>query len=130
MLSGYAKQREYAMQRADSIEMAKLKDAEVRHTTKGHCLNDEQRLVALLAGTLPRATGKKGSCLTGLNDYTDVSSIWNIHGLDVPDKLDQVNYDKECKFISQAATRLRDMIMLGDFETAERMLTDFSEGKY
>jgi hypothetical protein len=120
-------QREYAFRRANDIENLKLADARKRHTVQGKQLTEVEVLQALLESRLPRA---KKSCALGVDDYTQVKNIWDIHGLDKPDRFDAEGYNEECGKIKLEANKLRDAIMLGDFNIALSSLRTFSEGKY
>lgn len=123
-------QRRYAMDRVNSIEETKIKEATAKHSVGGYEASPEEVLKALVAGKLPRAKAGR-HCTVGVSQYTNVSEVFDIHGLDIAPKVNQLAIDADCKVIVHEATIVRDAIMLGDFETAQARLVSFSEqGKY
>lgn len=114
--------RKYAMERVVSLEKARLDTLRKAHTVKGHEPTAEELYAALKAGKLPL---RKDTCGKGINSYTYVKEVFDLHFMDKAEVFNEKAYNKAATPILGAARKAKDFIMLGQDQEALNAIRKF-----
>jgi hypothetical protein len=114
--------RKYGMKRVEDLLSDRLNALREKHTKKGKAATPLELFKALKAGKLPF---RSDVCSSGINKYTGLKEVYDLHALDVDDKFDEAAYEKAAKPIIKAANKAKDFIMLGKDEPALDAIREF-----
>lgn len=116
-------QRKYAMERVKELLQEKTTALRKKHLKASKPLTPEQKLQMIYNGTVDMVTRRKWTSTMLFIDAYDFK------GLNGELVLDEKAFEKESIPLHRKAAAIRDQIMLGDTDTAIKLLEEFAKEK-
>ena len=119
-------QKKYALERIDALKSIKLRDAEVKYTSKEVKLSNEQAYNLIASGKVKL---KKFDIVHKGYGSPYLYPSFDFSEHECCSKLDKTNYDPIFKSVCKISQDAKDQIMLGDCEEALKLIKKLEDIK-